>query len=82
MKIYMKSSNKRKIEKLEKKLKLKSKKRIAMALCTREHQNFDLNQLDADVILMRPYNGHCLLPEGVIYPESFKDGPVIKWSWV
>lgn len=78
----MKSSNKQKIERLEKKLNLKSKKRIAMVLCTREQLNFDLKQIDADVVFMRPYNGRCSLPKGVTYPESFKDGPVIKYSWV
>ncbi len=82
MKIYMKSSNKQKIREFERKLNLRSKKKIAMVLCTEEHKNFDLNQLDADVVLMRPYNDHCILPEGITYPESFRDGPVIKWLWV
>lgn len=82
MKIYMKFSNKRKIEEFEKKFKLKGRKKLAKVLCIKGQENFDLSQLDADIVLMRPYNGRCTLPKGITYSESFKDGPVIIWSLI
>lgn len=45
-------------------------------------ESFDTSHLKADIILKRPYNGRCTLPEGITYPESFKGGPVIMWSWI
>ena len=82
MKIYMKFSNKRKIEEFEKKFNLKGRKKLAKVLCIKGQENFDIGQLGADIVLMRPYNGRCTLPKGITYPESFKDGPVIIWSLI
>jgi hypothetical protein len=78
----MKFSNKRKVEEIEKTLKLKGRKKLAKVLCIKCQKNFDISQLDADVVFMRPYNGRCMLSKGITYPESFKDGPVIMWSLI
>jgi hypothetical protein len=57
----MKFSTKRKVEEIEKKLKLKGGKKLAKVLCIKGQENFDISKLDADVVFMRPYNGRCML---------------------
>ena len=77
----MKSNNKRKMAKIEESLNLKRKgRRLAKVLLIKGQENFDPSTLGADVVLMRPYNSRCLLPEGLTYPEAFKNGPVVIWS--
>ena len=77
----MKLSNKRKLEEIEKRLYPKGKrKKLVKILYLRGQENFDTSHLEADIIFMRPYNGRCMLPKGMTYPESFKDGPIITWS--
>jgi hypothetical protein len=77
----VKSNNKRKLEKIEESLNLKRKgRRLAKVLLIKGQENFDPSTLDADVVLMRPYNGRCSMPKGLTYPEAFKKGPVIIWS--
>lgn len=79
----MRNISKKRIEKIEEQLNLKYKvRRIAKVLVIEGQENFDLASLDADVVFMRPYNGRCLLPDGLAYPEAFKNGPVITWSFV
>ena len=77
----MKFSNKRKLEEILKRLNPKNKgKKLAKILFVKGQESFDTSHLEADIILKRPYNTRCKLPEGITYPESFKDGPVIIWS--
>lgn len=77
----MKVSNKRRIEKIEEKLNSKHMvRKLAMILFIKGQEDFDISSLDADIVFMRPYNGRCLLPHGLTYPEAFRDGPVISWS--
>lgn len=79
----MKNTNKKRIEKIEEQLNFKRKfRRIAKVLVIEGQEDFDISSLDADVVFMRPYNGRCLLPDGLTYPEAFKNGPVITWSFV
>lgn len=79
----MKNNNKKRIEKIEKQLNFKSTvRRIAKVLVIDGQQDFDISSLDADVVFMRPYNGRCLLPDGLTYPDAFKNGPVIIWSFI
>jgi hypothetical protein len=79
----MKSNNKKRIEKIEKQLNFKSTvRKIAKVLVIDGQQDFDISSLDADVIFMRPYNGRCLLPDGLTYPDAFKNGPIITWSFI
>jgi hypothetical protein len=71
------------LKKIEEQLNLKHKvRKIAKILVIEKQEDFDLFSLDADVVFMRPYNGRCLLPGGLTYPEAFKNGPVITWSLV
>ncbi len=77
----MKAHHKRKIAKIEERLNLKQDyRRLAKIICDKGQENFDTSTIDADIILIHPYNGRCRLPEGYSYPESFKNGPVIIWS--
>lgn len=79
----MKNNNKKRIEKIEEWLNLKRNvRKIANVLVIEGQEDFDLSSLEADILFMRPYNGHCLLPDGLTYPEAFKNGPVITWSFV
>ena len=79
----MKNNSKKRIERIEEQLNFKHKvKSIAKVLVIEGQENFDISSLDADVVFMRPYNGRCLLPDGLTYPEAFKNGPVITWSFV
>lgn len=78
----MKDRTKRKIFEFERQLNLKHKvRKIANVLHIEGQENFDISNLDADLVFIRPYNGHCMLPKGLPYPEAFKDGPVITWSF-
>jgi hypothetical protein len=79
----MKKNNKKRIEKIEEQLNFKHKvRRIAKVLVIEGQEDFDISSLDADVVFLRPYNGRCLLPDGLTYPEAFKNGPIITWSFV
>lgn len=70
----------RRLAKIESQLTLKYKgKKIAKVLYVSGQENFDITSIDADTVLSRPYNNRCLLPNGLSYPEAFKDGPVITW---
>ena len=77
----MKNNNKRKLAKKEEQLNLRHNgRRLAKVLLIKGQENFDASTLGADIVLMRPYNSRCLLPEGLTYPEAFKNGPVVIWS--
>lgn len=77
----MKNTNKRKITKIEEHLNLRHNgRRLAKVLFIKGQENFDTSTLGADVVLMRPYNGRCSLPDGLTYPEAFKNGPIVTWS--
>lgn len=77
----MKEKIKRKIVQIEQRLNLKHKvTKIANVLHIEGQENFDITSLDADLVFIRPYNGRCMLPKGLSYPDAFKDGPVITWS--
>lgn len=79
----MKKNNKKRIEKIEEKLNFKHKvRRIAKVLVIEGQEDFDISSLDANVVFLRPYNGRCLLPDGLTYPEAFKNGPIITWSFI
>jgi len=79
----MKKNNKKRIEKIEEQLNFKHKvRRIAKVLVIEGQEGFDISSLDADVVFMRPYNGRCLLPDGLNYPGAFKNGPIITWSFI
>lgn len=77
----MKNKNYRRLVDLERKMNLKSNRRkIAKVLLGPNQENFDASSLNADVILIAPYNGHRLLPAGLSYPDAFKNGPIIIWE--
>lgn len=77
----MKSKNHARLIAIEQKINRNTKKKkIAKVLLGPGQENFDASNLDADVVLISPYNGHRLLPKGLSYPDAFKNGPIITWS--